>query len=334
MLQSIERWFSISSSHPPHGFCLLWDPWLVRAFVIGDAVTALAYFAIPAALATFVRRRTDVAFRPVFVLFAAFILLCGVTHWLELLTIWVPIYGIEAVIKLATAAVSCATAVAVWYMLPQALALPSQARLRMMVDELNHRVKNTLATVQFVAGQTLRDADVTLRNTLDERLEALASAHNSLSRENWVGADLTEVVALSVAPWRGEGSRIHVSGPSLLLRPRAVLAITIALHELATNALKYGALSAATEGVVDVQWSCREGKFCLLWSEFGGPAVSKPTRRGFGTRVIERALAQDLGGTADIVFRREGILCSVRTDLANIIVTDGELPLLDVGAVA
>jgi two-component sensor histidine kinase len=330
MLQSIDHWLSVSSSLTPHGFCLLWEPWLIRAFVIGDAVTALAYFAIPAALAIFVRRRTDLAFRPVFLLFATFILLCGATHWLDLLTIWLPIYGIEAVVKLATAAVSCATAAAVWYMLPKALALPSHAQLRMMVDELNHRVKNTLATVQFVAGQTLREADVALRDTLDERLEALANAHNSLSRENWAGADLAEIVELSVAPWRGQGSRIQVSGPPLRLRPRAVLAITIALHELATNALKYGALSASTEGVVDLHWSCDEGMFCLVWSEFGGPAVARPTRRGFGTRVIERALAQDLGGTADIVFRREGILCSVKTDLANIMVNEG--PLLNVGA--
>ena len=130
MLQTFSDWLLASPTLTPHGFCLLWQPWLIWAYVAGDSGTGLAYFAIPIALARFVRRRDDLAFKPVFWLFAAFILLCGTTHWLELLTIWVPAYRLEAISKLTTAAVSVAATVALWRLLPQALALPSPAQMR------------------------------------------------------------------------------------------------------------------------------------------------------------------------------------------------------------
>ena len=611
-------WLLAPSALAPHGFCLLWKPWLIWSFVVGDAGTGLAYFAIPLALSHFVSRRSDLAFKPVFWLFAAFILLCGTTHWLELLTIWVPIYPLEAVSKLTTAAVSITTMVALWRLLPQALAMSSPAqmravndaltvsdtrlralnasletkveertsellahqaqqrdllatldlgtfitrdvdgtirfwsegctrlygwtpeqaigrnihellqtvfpvsqgdmvaaleregawsgdlqhracdgrevvvasrkvlrrnaaggvtvlealtditdarkaeqerrradtmlraivssapgliyakdrqsrlllandpvaaavgktwaemqgrndrefledpvqaeavlandrqvieqgytqemeelvgteggqprvwlstktplrgpdgrvegligvsieiterkrdedRLRLMVHELNHRVKNTLVTVQSIATQTLRNADPAIQQVLEDRLHALAAAHDVLTSERWEGAELHDVVAGALAPHGGEhGGRFLVSGPPTRLLSRAALALAMGLHELATNAVKYGALSPETpDGRVELQWSTVDGRLHLVWSERGGPEVTPPSRRGFGTRLIERSLAQDLGGTVAIGFHAEGVTCTLDAPLIEISTSVRHLPLLQVGA--
>lgn len=176
-------------------------------------------------------------------------------------------------------------------------------RLHLMVNELNHRVKNTLATVQAIASQTLRGSDATIRRTLEGRLMALAAAHDVLTRESWEGASLDDVVSGALAPFGSlEGGRIQVSGPLLRLWPRAALALAMGLHELSTNALKYGALSAGS-GQVEIRWEVTQGasaQLRLAWTERGGPPVAVPAKRGFGTRLVERSLAQDLGGVARV----------------------------------
>lgn len=128
MLDIFSNWLVDPSGLTPHGFCLLWEPWLIWTHALSDVAIGVAYFTIPAALAFLARRRRDLAFRPVFWLFAAFILLCGTGHWLDLLTLWVPAYGAQAAVKAATAAVSLATAALVWPLMPRALALPSPGR--------------------------------------------------------------------------------------------------------------------------------------------------------------------------------------------------------------
>lgn len=130
ILEVLVSWLFDSAGLTPHGFCLLWEPGLLWAYAVADAGIAIAYFTIPLALAIFAHRRHDFAFRPIFWLFAAFILLCGTTHLLDVLTLWVPAYGIEALVKVATAVVSMVTAIALWRLLPQALALPSTAQLQ------------------------------------------------------------------------------------------------------------------------------------------------------------------------------------------------------------
>jgi len=129
MTASPFGWLFDAGALSPHGFCLLWEPWLIWTHAIADSGIALAYFSIPVALVVFVRRRRDLAMRPVFWLFAAFILLCGAGHAISLATIWTPLYRLEAVIKIATALVSVATAVTLWSLIPKALALPSPAQL-------------------------------------------------------------------------------------------------------------------------------------------------------------------------------------------------------------
>jgi signal transduction histidine kinase len=130
MLDELTRWLFDPSGLTPHGFCLLWQPGMIWLFALSDIAVAIAYFTIPFVLIAFVRRRSDLVFRPMFFLFAAFILLCGTGHWLHLLTLWVPAYGLEGLVNAATAIVSVMTAVALWRLLPQALALPSPMQMR------------------------------------------------------------------------------------------------------------------------------------------------------------------------------------------------------------
>ncbi|WP_201860293.1 HWE histidine kinase domain-containing protein [Microvirga soli] len=192
---------------------------------------------------------------------------------------------------------------------------------QVLIHELNHRVKNTLATVQSIASQTLRNAGTMgeARSAMEARLLALSRAHDVLTRENWDGAGLLEIVREAMAPYRHEReTRIHMEGPDVRLSPRMALAIAMALQELATNAVKYGALSNEG-GEVRIAWSVNNGpekRLHLVWSESNGPAVEIPQRRGFGTRLIERSLAQDLHGRATIDFARTGIVCTVDAPIA------------------
>lgn len=198
----------------------------------------------------------------------------------------------------------------------------AQEHQHLLINELNHRVKNTLATVQSITSQTLRNAATTqeAKDALEGRLLALSRTHDVLTRENWEAAELREIVAQAVEPYRGEGEdRFHLKGPQVRLPPRMALAIAMALQELATNAVKYGALSNAT-GRVRIAWAVdrREApaRLHLQWQETGGPPVEAPTRRGFGTRLIERSLAQDLDGQVKIVFDPAGLVCSVEAPIA------------------
>ncbi len=131
MISSIADWLLDPSGLTPHGFCLLWEPWLIWTHVLSNVGIGLAYFSIPVVLLRFVRKRGDLVFKPVFALFAAFILLCGAGHWADLLTLWWPLYRVEGAVKAATALVSVATAAALWPLLPRALALPSPAQMRL-----------------------------------------------------------------------------------------------------------------------------------------------------------------------------------------------------------
>ncbi|HEV2559830.1 MAG TPA: sensor histidine kinase [Microvirga sp.] len=193
---------------------------------------------------------------------------------------------------------------------------------RLLIDELNHRVKNTLATVQSIATQTLRTAETAdeAKDALERRLLALSRAHDVLTRESWEGADLKDVVGRALEPYQVHSeSRLRVTGPSVRLTPRMSLALAMALHELATNAVKYGALSNKN-GTIDVTWRVQNGaepaRLVLRWSEAGGPPVVAPRRRGFGSRLIERSLASDLNGEVDIAFAPTGVVCTVSAPVA------------------
>lgn len=195
---------------------------------------------------------------------------------------------------------------------------------RLLVDELNHRVKNTLATVQSFALQSFRGLDGAAgrqREAFEGRLLALSAAHNILTRESWAGADLRTVIHEVLRPFEGGGTRFSLSGPELRLQPRVALALGMVLHELCTNAAKHGALSVP-EGRVALAWEAgapENGVRCLrlTWAESGGPPVVPPARRGFGSRLIERGLAAELGGGARIGFPPGGVTCEVTACVAD-----------------
>jgi len=182
-----------------------------------------------------------------------------------------------------------------------------------LVHELNHRVKNILATVQAIARQTFRSGplDSRARETFEARLHALSRAHDLLTRENWDGAEMAAVVAQVLAPYQRQ--RFEIEGPQLRLPPRVALALTLALHELATNAAKYGALSVPS-GRVAITWAVRPGDpphLALRWQEHGGPLVSPPAQTGFGSRLIERSLALELAGEVHVTYEPSGVVCDV-----------------------
>lgn len=189
-------------------------------------------------------------------------------------------------------------------------------RLHLLLDELNHRVKNTLSTVQSIFLQTLRGEAVSdhAREGVMSRLMALASSHDLLTEKDWVSAPLREVAWRSLAPFGADkdgSGRFTITGEDWELKPKPALAIAMGLHELATNAVKYGALSA-TGGEVDLAWKVKANDVLQLrWVERGGPPVTPPSRTGFGRRLIERGLAHELAGSARIDFNPDGVVCEI-----------------------
>ena len=196
----------------------------------------------------------------------------------------------------------------------------ARAHQRLLIDELNHRAKNLLAIIQGIALQTFKNVPGAegARAAFDGRLAALAEAHNLLTRQNWESAPLTQVVAGAVSPHEGTPKRFDISGPELALPPKTAVSLALALHELATNASKYGALSV-TGGHVEVRWELAEDRLRLRWREHGGPPVEVPATRGFGTRMLERGLAAELGGPVRIDFCPTGVICDIEAPLEGLL---------------
>jgi len=193
----------------------------------------------------------------------------------------------------------------------------AEQRQALLINELNHRVKNSLATVQAIAQQTLRAPEVpeAPRRAFSDRLLALARAHDILTDESWESADIRDVVAGALEPFGGGNERrFHIEGPPLRLSPKVALSFALALHELATNAAKYGALSVP-QGRIEVIWNL-EGldgarRLRLRWVEKDGPLVAPPSRKGFGSRLIERGLAGELRGSAQVSYPPSGVMCEI-----------------------
>ncbi|MDQ4061171.1 MAG: PAS domain-containing protein, partial [Pseudomonadota bacterium] len=200
----------------------------------------------------------------------------------------------------------------------------AEERQQLLLHELNHRVKNTLATVQSIAAQTLRNAasPAAFRETFEARLMALSQAHNLLTAGHWQGASLRALLEQEFAPYADEVRtgvpRFGLDGPDLQLGPKAAVALGMAFHELATNAAKYGALSTES-GRVEVLWRTRETEsgrhLDLAWAESGGPPVAPPMRRGFGSRLVERGVAAELGGAVRLDFDPAGLRCEMEIPL-------------------
>jgi two-component sensor histidine kinase len=200
----------------------------------------------------------------------------------------------------------------------------AQEHLQLVVHELNHRVKNNLAMMQSIALQTFRPSiDVhEAQQRFSQRLVALAQANDLLTGERWAGASLRGAIEQAIAPHQPDLSRTLLAGPEILLSPKTALALTLAAHELATNAVKYGAWSNDSGRVV-VEWSSPisasgEPRLHLEWREQGGPPVAAPQERGFGSRLIQRGRAGELNGDVSLVFDPGGVRCTLDCPLETV----------------
>ena len=192
--------------------------------------------------------------------------------------------------------------------------------LRLLVAELSHRVKNTLATVLSIAQQTIRGSASleAFEPTFIGRLIALSEAHGLLFKTHWTATQLGDIVDRTFAPLgRARGVDYAARGVPVLLNPRATLTLSMVLHELAANAIKYGAFRQPG-GKVDIAWTKQGDLVRLVWEERGGPIVLPPTRQGFGTRLLERSASYELGGNVKLLFPPEGVRCELEFPLRNL----------------
>ncbi len=193
----------------------------------------------------------------------------------------------------------------------------------LLINELNHRVKNTLAIVQAIAQQTFKSEAIP-QSELDAfqgRIAALATAHDLLTRDSWVPTAMTALLRDALLPHADSETRFRFEGPELMISPKTAIALALTMHELATNAIKHGALSCSS-GTIDIVWEALTGsdgerRLRLRWTERGGPAVMAPERRGFGTRLIERGMSAELGGKVELHFEKEGVECRVDVPLPD-----------------
>ena len=196
----------------------------------------------------------------------------------------------------------------------------AEAQRDLLIEELEHRIKNTLTMVQSIADQTFRNSglDPSVQQVFSARLVSLGNAHAVLTQRSWDSADLNEIIASAVGPHRtAEKQRFEIRGPILRLGPKAAVALSMAVHELCTNAVKYGALSAQS-GQVEITWSVDREQFRWVWHERGGPAVAVPKQTGFGSRLIERMLAAQLSGQVKLNYEPTGLVCTIEAPLGAI----------------
>ena len=198
----------------------------------------------------------------------------------------------------------------------------ARSTLNLINEELKHRVKNILAVLSAVAAQTFRDpsSKADLEKYLG-RLAAFGRASDLLTAANWAEAPLQDIVNTALSPYRGGEDRFEVSGPPLAIKSRQALALSLAIHELATNALKYGALTVAS-GRVSITWAAEEHErtpnFTFIWQELGGPSPSEPAGAGFGSRLISGVLENDFGGSVEVSYGSAGFICRLTAPLINL----------------
>ena len=188
----------------------------------------------------------------------------------------------------------------------------SEAHVAILAREAEHRTRNVLATTQAIVRLSQSDTPDGLKLAIEGRVQALANVHSLFVESRWAGAELHNVVTQELSPYgKGGEARVRVDGEKLLLEPSAAQAIAVTVHELATNAAKYGGLSSPT-GTVHVEWSrAKEGRLVLRWTEGGGPPVKRSTHRGFGGRVIESMIKDQLKGDMHFDWRAEGLVCEI-----------------------
>jgi PAS domain S-box-containing protein len=193
----------------------------------------------------------------------------------------------------------------------------SETLRQLLMREVNHRSKNLLALVQVIARQTAKHSADNFLDKLSERLQALAANQDILVHNEWTRVDLSDLVAGQLAHFEAVANRVHVSGPPILLPPAAAQALGMAVHELATNAAKYGSLSKE-DGQVDISWEVKNERFRIAWRERGGPPVAPPERKGFGTTVLQKMAASALSGDVSLDYSPEGFVWELACPMASL----------------
>ena len=193
----------------------------------------------------------------------------------------------------------------------------SEAQIVNLAREAEHRTKNILATVLATVRLSHSERSDDLKQLIEGRVKALAKVHTLFVQSRWAGAELHSLVIQELSPYRGEREeRVRIDGPTVMLEPNTAQAVAIIMHELATNAAKYGSLSVA-DGHVEIAWSCAaEGRLSLRWIESGGPPVTPPTHRGYGTRIMENMIAGQLEGEVRFDWGNQGLTCEITLQLA------------------
>jgi two-component sensor histidine kinase len=327
----------------PNNLCYVTDPSAFWIRNVSDLMIGGAYALIPFGLASFLSERRDVEFGWLAWLFALFIALCGATHWMHIWLEFFPHFTAEAYLKAATAVASMGTAGAVIALLPEIKRLPTPAMMErehrrridaevalrealeersndefkrhietqdLLINELNHRVKNTLTTVQAMAALSFRDVDPASRPGLDAfqgRLFALSVAHNLLNQESWTGASLIQLVRTEIQ-FATDVERAHLSGPEVRLSARETVSLALVVHELVTNSIKHGGLRLEVPGSVNVLWELAEGRLKLVWQDRTvGGRVEPPSAEGFGLKMIRRTIERELQGRLTMDWQSEGL---------------------------
>jgi two-component sensor histidine kinase len=195
----------------------------------------------------------------------------------------------------------------------------AEAREQLLARELDHRAKNLLAVVQAAVHLTQADTVEDFRAAVQGRLHALAKAHSMLAKSHWFGADLKSIVTDELAPFQTDDApRADISGSNFTLNPQAAQTLALVLHELTTNAVKYGALSIHS-GRLKIEWSRIDGDLVFRWSESGGPIVNAPTRQGFGARLVGPVVQTDLGGKYQCSWPPSGFACEMVIPIDHVV---------------
>jgi len=200
-------------------------------------------------------------------------------------------------------------------------------RDQLLMAELDHRVKNTIASIQALVRQTSQSAQTVTGfvEGLDGRIRSMAKAHSLLSQSRWESVSIKRMIHEELEPYLNTQSQITISGSDLLLTPKSALSLSLAIHELATNAVKYGALSRAG-GALAVKWDATDEGISIVWTETGGPKVLPPKRRGFGSTLIERALGMETGGTATLHYLKDGVVCEILLPNSSVTISSSNEP--------
>ncbi len=192
-----------------------------------------------------------------------------------------------------------------------------EAQLALLAREAEHRTKNVLATVQAAIRLTRAKSAEDFKRVIEGRIQALANVHALFVESRWAGAALRNLIARELAPYSQEGNaRSRIDGPNLVLEPGVAQTMAVVIHELATNAAKYGALSSPA-GCVEVDWSVTNGRVNIRWSEVNGPLVEPPAHQGFGMRVVESMIKAHFNGAVDFDWRASGLCCEIAFDTAS-----------------